>query len=59
VKASRTGTKVERSLLAAESSVWVAGVVVGRVAGRGDWFRVVGDSLEVVVNMGMWWFLGK
>jgi hypothetical protein len=42
---------VERSLLAAERSVWVAEVVVGSVAGRGDWFRVMGDSMVVVVDI--------
>ena len=34
VKASLTATKVERSLLAAERSVWVAGVVVVGVVVR-------------------------
>jgi len=58
LKASLTGTKVDRSLLAAERSVWVAGVVVGRVVGRGDWFKVIGDSLVVAVDMGRWDLLG-
>ncbi len=56
VKASLTATKVERSLLAAERSVWVAGVVDEGVVVRREVVWPV--SVVVAVDMGTWDLLG-
>ena len=48
---SFTGTKVVRSLLAAVGEVCVAGLVVGRVVGRGDWFWLVSWDVVVAVDI--------
>ena len=47
---------VERSLFAAERSVWVAGVVD---VGRGDWVWLVSGDVVVAVDMGTWDLLGE
>ncbi len=52
VKASLTAAIVERSLLAAERSVWVAGLVVGEVVVRREMVW------PVSVDMGTWDLLG-
>ena len=46
---------VVRSLLAAERSSWVVGVLAGWVVDRGEWFWLV--SWDVVVAVDMKWFL--
>ena len=49
---SFTAAIVVRSLLAAVGEVWVVGLVVGRVVGRGDWFWLVSwDVVVVAVDM--------
>jgi hypothetical protein len=53
---------VERSLLAAERSVWVAGVVVGGVVVRREVVRrevVWPVSVVLVVDIGTWNLLGE
>ena len=56
VKASLTAAIVERSLLAAERSVWVAGVVDEGVVVRREVVWPV--SVVVAVDMGTWDLLG-
>ena len=56
MKASLTAAMVERSLFAAERSVWVAGVVD---VGRGDWVWLVSGDVVVAVDMGTWDLLGE
>jgi hypothetical protein len=50
---------VERSLLAAERSVWVAGVVVGGVVVRREVVWPVSWEVVVVVDIGTWNLLGE
>ena len=59
VKAKRTAAMVERSLLAAERSVWVAGVVVGGVVVRREVVWPVSWEVVVVVDIGTWNLLGE
>jgi hypothetical protein len=56
VKASLTAAIVVRSLWAALGEVCVAGLLVGWVVDRGDWFWLVVGSV-VVVAVDMKWFL--
>ena len=57
VKASLTAAMVERSLLAAERSVWVAAVVVGWVADRREVVWPV--SVVMAVDIATWDLLGE
>ena len=51
VKESFTAAMVVRSVLAAERSSWVVGVLVGWVVDLGDWFWLVMGSVVVAVLM--------
>ena len=54
VNESFTAAIVVRSLLAAVGEVWVAGLVVGRVVGRGGWFWLLARDVVVAVDIGTW-----
>jgi hypothetical protein len=52
VNESFTAAMVVRSLLAAERSSWVVGLVVGWFDDRGDWIWLVVGSVVVAVDIG-------